>query len=143
MILRFTVPGEPVAKGRPRFTRAGRSYTPTKTERYENLVRMSYVQKYGNRKPAEVPLQLSIRAIFPIPKSWSKKKRAAAEADNVPKISRPDLDNVLKAVADGLNGVAWTDDSLIYSLEAWKGYGTIPRVEVIIWIEDGEEVEEE
>lgn len=37
----FSVPGEPVGKGRPRFTRTGHPYTPGKTGSYESLVRLT------------------------------------------------------------------------------------------------------
>lgn len=32
------IPGQPVPKGRPRFTRGGFAYTPDKTRKYEKLV---------------------------------------------------------------------------------------------------------
>ena len=47
----FQVPGEPVGKGRPRFTRQGRAYTPAKTAKYENLVSLAFQQMYPTKKP--------------------------------------------------------------------------------------------
>lgn len=41
----FTVPGKPVGKQRPKFSRTFtgvRTYTPRKTQEYEDLVRISY-----------------------------------------------------------------------------------------------------
>ena len=39
-----------------------------------------------------------------------------------PHTSRPDLDNLVKSVSDGLNGVAFRDDSQITELRAIKQY---------------------
>ena len=51
---------------------------------------------------------------------------------------KPDLDNVVKAVLDALNGTVFTDDSQVVSLVAGKhwqnaeeGYG--PGVDVAVW----------
>lgn len=138
MEIRITVPGDPVAKGRPRFTRTGRSYTPGKTKQFENLVRLAYSLQQPDRAPAEGPVDLTVRAYFTIPQSWSKKKQAAAADGLVPKISKPDLDNCLKAVSDGLNKVAWRDDSQINEIHAYKNYSDRPRVDIIIKTEEGE-----
>ena len=137
-VLAFTVPGEPVAKGRPRFTRSGFAYPDKKTDRYENLVRLAYVEAYPDRKPAEGPIAVTIRADFPPLKSWSKKKKAAAAVDNLPKTTKPDLDNLVK-VLDGLNKIAWVDDAQIYNIEAWKGYSEQPRLEILIFLEEEED----
>ena len=136
MILRFTVPGEPVAKGRHRFTGTGRSYTPAKTKKFENLVRLAYSMQYPDRDPAEGAIELTVRAYFSIPKSWSKKKQAEAATEQMKKISKPDLDNCLKAVQDGLNGVAWLDDAQVTDTHTSKRYSTRPRVDIIIETED-------
>ena len=91
-----------------------------------------------DRAPAEGPVDLTVRAYFTIPQSWSKKKQAAAADGLVPKISKPDLDNCLKAVSDGLNKVAWRDDSQINEIHAFKAYSDRPRVDIIIKTEEGE-----
>jgi Holliday junction resolvase RusA-like endonuclease len=44
-------------------------------------------------------------------------------------ISRPDIDNVVKAILDGLNGVVFADDAVVAQLVASKHYGE-ERVEV-------------
>ena len=38
MKIEFTVPGIPVGKGRPRFKKDGNTYTPQKTQDYEDKV---------------------------------------------------------------------------------------------------------
>ena len=129
----FTVPGEPVAKGRARsFVRNGHvaHYTPEKTARYENLVKLAAERAMAGGAPMSAALRLTVDAVFTIPASWSNKRRAAARGTPVTK--RPDLDNVVKAIKDGCNGVAWVDDSQCTFLHASKVYGETPRVDVRI-----------
>lgn len=117
------VPGIPVGKGRPRMSVRGghpRAYTPEKTVRYENLVRTTFMNDYPDAVPIDVPVRVDIYAQFPIPKSWSKKKKASAVDGFVSK--KPDIDNIIKSIFDGLNGVAWTDDAMVASVVAEKNY---------------------
>ena len=136
MVIKITVPGDPVAKGRPRFTRTGHSYTPPKTKQFENLVRLAYTLQQPDRDPAEGPIELTVRVYFAIPTSWSKKKQEAAATEQMKKISKPDLDNCLKAVQDGLNGVAWKDDAQVTDTHSSKRYSKRPRVEIEIKTEE-------
>lgn len=62
------------------------------------------------------PVVLEINAYFEIPKSYTKKKRALCEQGDILPTCKPDIDNVVKAVADGLNGVAYKDDSGIVEI---------------------------
>lgn len=130
----FTVLGEPVGKGRPRFsTVTGRAYTPTKTTNYENLVKLEYhAQCGGDPFPEKVMLKMAIRAYFAIPKSASKKARAAMITTEQRPVKKPDADNILKSVADALNQVAYYDDSQIVATTIEKYYSEQPRVEVSI-----------
>jgi Holliday junction resolvase RusA-like endonuclease len=128
----FTIPGEPVAKGRARsFIRAGHvaHYTPNKTARYENLVKLAAQQAMGEKPPAEGAVALIVRAFMGIPTSWSQKKQRAAALGEITPTKRPDLDNIVKAIKDGANGVTWKDDSQVVDVRASKRYGQ-PRVEV-------------
>lgn len=112
--IRFTVPGTPVAKGRPRISVCGgqaRAYTPAKTVAYEGLAALAAQDAMAGRVPIDGPVRIEVIAWFPIPASWSKRKRADALAGRLHHVSRPDGDNILKALGDGLNGVCWRDDS--------------------------------
>ncbi len=131
MTIKFTVPGVPVGKGRPRFTQGGRPYTPEKTKTYEETVRQCWQTQSGQGFAGGVPLLASITAYFPIPKSASRKKAAAMEGTF--HLSRPDADNVTKAVLDALNGWAYPDDSAVQIDRCYKIYTNgLPRVEVEI-----------
>ena len=131
MEIKFTVPGVPVGKGRPRFTRTGHTYTPEKTAAYEENVRLCWKTQSGQGFAGGVALKASIIAYFPIPKSASKKKAAAM--DGTFHTSRPDADNVAKAILDALNGYLYPDDSAVQIDRCWKFYTNgAPRVEVDI-----------
>ena len=52
MRIQFTVPGVPVGKGRPRFTRGGHAYTPEKTAAFEEKVRLCWKTQSGETFPA-------------------------------------------------------------------------------------------
>lgn len=121
-MIRFTVPGVPQGKGRPRITtRNGspRAFTPQKTVAYEGLIALAAQHVMDGASPLTGPVALSIVAWFPIPASWSKKRKAEARHHT----SKPDADNIAKAVGDGLNGVAWLDDSQVASCTIEKRYG--------------------
>lgn len=134
----FTVPGKPRGKGRPRFSTAGgfvRTYTDAQTASYENLVALEYERAGG--KLIDGPVQVLIHAYFPIPKSTSKKlKDEMIDGVVLPKC-KPDVDNICKAVLDGLNGVAYADDTQVSMLVAERLYGEVARLDVEIWRDRG------
>ena len=129
-MIKLTIPGEPVAKGRPRVTRYG-TYTPEKTKNYETLVKELYFVKH-KQTLFEGELKINIKAYFRIPKSASKKKRAEMISGKIRPTKRPDWDNVGKTVTDALNGVAYEDDSQIVSATVEKYYSNEPRTEIKI-----------
>lgn len=130
--LKFTIPGNPGAKQRHRTTKRGHKYTPTETVNYENLVKTTFHLLWPHHEPIDGPVQTEIRALFPIPKSTSKKKRALMQDETFPYIKKPDRDNVGKIVQDALNGIAWRDDAVIYDGRDLKFYSERPRVEITI-----------
>ena len=113
----FTVEGKPQGKARARTfydKKVGkmRSVTPEQTKSYEDLIRWSY-KAAGGQYMGEKVLQVSIRAFYPIPSSFSKKKRDAALCGEIRPTTKPDCDNVIKVVLDALNGVAYYDDKQV------------------------------
>ena len=117
MKIRFMIPGPCVAKPRPRFSsKTGRVYTASKGHKYEKLVKESY-----GDNPCFEDQFISVKITFKmaIPKSYSKKKREQAlNREIFP--TRADIDNYIKSIFDGLNGVCWEDDRYIYSITAEK-----------------------
>lgn len=131
----FIVRGEPVAKGRPKFTTRGgfvRAITPEKTANYETLVKLSFQEQCPNTAafPKDVPLYVKIHAFFKTPKSASQKKLDAMCLGEIRPTKRPDCDNIAKIICDALNGIAYYDDSQVAELSISKHYMGTPYVVV-------------
>lgn len=135
------LPGPPKGKGRPR----GRivpgkgggpgfvsMYTDAATRNYEAMLRYAGEQAMAGRPLLEAALRVHIYSVFPIPTSWSAKKRAAADEGYIRPTGKPDIDNLMKTV-DGFNGVIWRDDSQIVDTAVLKIYGDKPTFRVEIW----------
>lgn len=136
MKVKFTILGPPVGKGRPRFRNAGnfvQTYTPEKTVNYENLVKLEYRRQCFDFKfDKETPLDMRITAYYAIPKSASKKNRALMIERKIRPIKKPDSSNVVKSIEDGLNGIAYHDDTQIVDSQIRRFYGEDPKVVVTI-----------
>lgn len=131
--VKFVVPGEPQGKARPRFnTHTGHAITPAKTANYETLAQWEYTRQCGYKFPDDAMLDMRIIAYYAVPKSDSKKLRARKLAGEVRPTKKPDMDNVIKIIADALNTVAYRDDTQIVDCQCRKFYSEEPRVEVII-----------
>ena len=124
--------GEPKGKGRPRFTRNGHTYTPEDTKDYETLVKEEYKKQCEGMFEQGIPLELRIKAYFAIPSSAAEWRKSAMRTGQLRPTKKPDMDNIVKIVADSLNKVAYHDDAQVVSTTIEKWYGTIPRVEVSI-----------
>lgn len=122
----FYVPGIPIAKARARITKEGRAFPSRKTEVYESLVRQSFAAKYPGVEPVAEPVLLYVSFFFTIPDSAKRKKGPDKILPNDPFTTRPDLDNLVKAILDGLNTVAFVDDKQIVGIFAAKKYGKVP-----------------
>lgn len=143
MKITFTVPGKPQGKGRPRFAR-GHTYTPKQTAEYEALIRRMY--KLAGGKMFKGAVHISILMLYPIPKNTPKLKAQQMLQGYILPAKKPDGDNVEKAVADALNGIAYEDDSYIIKANWEKRYvergkcGLIVTVSEINGVnEDGKE----
>lgn len=135
MIASFVIDGIPVAKGRPRLTTRGgfaRAYTPEKTRRFETVVADAARAAVGPIDPYKGAVELEAHFDLPIPKSWPKRDKVAALAGTIRPVGKPDLDNYLKALADGMNGVVYVDDCQIVSTRLTKRYGQEPGVSVTV-----------
>lgn len=139
-VIELVIPGVPVAKGRARFrhikTKGGKeftsTYTPAKTRDYENLVKMAASDAMMGRPPFAYPIELEVLLYLPVPASWSARKQSAALCGAIAHTKKPDADNCLKAIKDGLNKIAWEDDSQVMRVSIFKGYSSAPRAIVRI-----------
>ncbi len=128
-MISLTLYGQPVAKGRARTvrTKSGHSvtYTPDKTAQAESQWRYEFLLSGQAPMPEGAPLSLTVRAYFARPKSLPKKRLWP--------VGKPDIDNLVKLIADALEGLAWVNDSAIVDLQAQKRYAVypdLPRVEI-------------
>lgn len=131
----FTVYGEPVAKGRPRFARQGKfvkTFTPEKTKSYESEVAMMAKAAMGSSKPLSCALEAFIHLTFPIPASYNKKRSEACLSGQEKHTKKPDADNCAKAIIDGMGGIIFDNDSQIVSLHIHKTYGEIAKAEIMV-----------
>jgi len=132
MTISFTIPGLPKGKARPRVTKKGISYTPEDTVLYENLVKLCYRQASKYYFGDMEQLEITVQAYFSIPKGTSKNKRLLMLNGEIRPTKKPDIDNILKIVADSLNGIAYKDDKQIVKATTYKYYSEIPKVDVEI-----------
>lgn len=129
----FVVPGEPVGKGRPRVSTIGghaRMFTPKKTANYETLIAMAAQQAMAGRELINGPVMVELFIMVSVPQSWSKKRKLQALAGQIFPTKKPDKDNIIKAIYDGLNGVVWVDDVQAVDGRQRKRYGDVPGVQV-------------
>ncbi len=130
--LTFTIPGVPKGKGRPRISVRGgfaRAYTPAATRSYE--AEMSWYANQAGASISESPCTMHIEAIFPIPASFSKKKKEEALSGALRYTKKPDCDNISK-MKDALNQIAFRDDSQVYQETVLKRYGAEPCLIITI-----------
>lgn len=134
-MIEFEVIGEVKAKGRPRFRNMGKfvkTYTDEKTVNYENLVKLSFINSGCEPYLNGEPLECEINIYKSIPKSVSKKKQQEMLLGKIRPTTKPDLDNCIKSILDGLNKVAFKDDSQIVHIQCSKHYSNNPYVRILI-----------
>lgn len=120
------VPGNPIAKKRPKFARVGtgvKTYNPSDTDEGRFLV---YVHtKLGNIIPISGPIRLDLTFIMKRPKGhYGTGRNSGKLKPSAPKyhIIKPDRDNLDKFVMDSLNGYLWHDDCQVVQGSIVKAY---------------------
>ena len=134
-MVNFGIETNPIPKGRPRFRRTKTfitTYTPKKTLNFEELVRKHASEAMGPTQILETPVWVALYFKLPIPQSYSKKRSEACLKGLEKPIKRPDLDNLIKSVLDGMNGVVFKDDSQITVLHCTKVYSNVPGVNILV-----------
>ena len=129
MAITFTVPGDPVPQPRARVsTRGGfaRAYVPSKHPVHDYRTQLAVAARLAGLTPTGEPLSVVIDAVFERPKSHRNKSGVKGTA---PKLPRPDVDNVAKAVLDSLQDVMG-DDTMVARLVVEKSFGEEARTTV-------------
>lgn len=131
MSITFTVSGEPVPQPRPRVSTAGgfaRAYVPKDHPVHAYRHSLAAAARAAGLGQTGEPLNVVIDAVFVRPKSHMTK---AGVKPTAPRLPRPDVDNLAKAVLDALQDVMG-DDTNVARLVVDKSYGQEARTTVRI-----------
>jgi len=125
----FHVPGDVVP-----WARAGKhgkvQFTPGKQRNYMGVIRDFCSQAMSDRPLFEGPVRLTIAAVYPWPKTVTKKRLASI--DGAWKSTKPDGDNIAKIVKDSMNKIAFVDDAQCAVTTVFKVYGDKPGLRVTL-----------
>ena len=128
--MRFQHNAKPIAKQRHR-TAYGRTYDP------QHSVKLNLKGQFAlqfRSQPAlfcregAIAAHMDIR--YPIPSSWSKKRKTECLGKYV--TTKPDLDNYEKMYLDVLSNIAYKDDSQVARLSSIKKYSDKPGVDITL-----------
>ena len=103
--------------GKPRMTRADKWKKRPQVMRFRAFC--DHVRLLGATMPES---NSHITFILPMPKSWSKKKRQ--QFDGKPHQSKPDFDNLVKALSDAI----YEDDAHIWDARITKLWGEVGQI---------------
>lgn len=117
--MHFIINQKPTGKARPRFT-GKHAYTDSKTREYEELVKWSF--KAAMCEKLEGAIKVHVDAYYGIPKSTTKANAQKMITNELRPTKKPDGDNILKAICDALNGLAYDDDKQIVEMSISKWY---------------------
>ena len=131
MQVSFVIPMKPCGKERPRLSN-GIVYTPAKTKAYENFIKGCYIEQCGEISFGSSPISMDIKAYVPVLTRFRKAEKEAALKGELKPSAKPDADNILKALLDALNELAYDDDRYIYKISVERVYSNRPRTEVTI-----------
>lgn len=133
-MIAFTLPCIPTAQARARHGVVnGHSMTFKSDRQAANEQTLdALLSRYAPAVPLSGAVVLEFVAVFPPPKSASKKARAAM-LRGTPHTKRPDLDNLTKQLKDAMTRLQfWRDDRQVVRLACEKRYGETGRWEVCI-----------
>jgi len=121
--------GNPVGKASVRVG-VGGGYNTAETKAWMMYVACE-ARKVAPEKPLEGPVKFEMTAMFQLPKKPKWRVKAAENGDVFP-VVKPDIDNIMKGVADGLSGIIWKDDNQVVEASLKKVYSRTPGVEVVV-----------
>ncbi|WP_461467083.1 RusA family crossover junction endodeoxyribonuclease [Parvimonas micra] len=110
----------PTPKARPRLSKFA-VYTPKKTTNYENLIAYEWKRRY---KDLILKNAVKLDLLFCFKKAKSCKKDYHTQ--------RPDIDNLEKAILDGLNKVAFVDDCQVVEMKSQKIFSDADKIVITV-----------
>jgi Holliday junction resolvase RusA-like endonuclease len=139
--IRFTVIGKPYGQKRPRAYRRGKFigiYSPKENVEYADKIKQAILPLVKNKHGLiydNVPVVVCVNAYLKKPKITKKQQALNLARDKYP-VKKPDGDNILKSILDGLTAtkLVWTDDSYVIFMSIDKFYtDSEERVEVYMY----------
>jgi len=126
--------GVPTPFARMRLSRGGIHYVPPEQRNAAAALRIAAAEamRHGGHAVLDEALSLTLLAEFPVPGSWSKKRRNLAILGEIRPGGRPDIDNLYKLAADAMSGIVYRDDALIVECRLRKVYGVQPKLVVTV-----------
>ena len=127
---------KPMAKQSFRTTRTGQKYLDASVIKYRKAIRNMAIAQMRNQKAEKIEgaVNMNIVYAFRRPQSLSKKERNEIDGGKtVPKTTKPDIDNLTKAILDALNGIVWKDDAQVTQINIQKIWSAKDQIEVEIW----------
>lgn len=129
----FSVPGAPRGKARPQaraFMGKVQRFKDSKTVAYESLVRLAASEAMEAFDRIDDPVFVEIDVFIEPVASTSRSRYAQMINGLIMPTKAPDLDNIIKSILDGCNGVVFRDDVLVVKLAATKSYAVGSHVDV-------------
>ncbi len=123
-MIKFVINARPQPKERSRSTKRGHHYTPQRTVNFELTVAMEFRRQYPNHKPLTGPVGMSVDIQFKRPRTVKKGYWHTSPGD---------ASNIVKAIEDGLNRVAYVDDRQVADSHVIKHWGDCDSIVVSIW----------
>lgn len=110
----------PIPKARPRLSKFA-VYTPKKTADYEKLIAFEWKRRY---KDLILKKAVKLDLLFCFKKAKSCKKDYHTQ--------RPDIDNLEKAILDGLNKTAFLDDCQVVEMKSQKVFSDVDKIVITV-----------
>jgi crossover junction endodeoxyribonuclease RusA len=123
-VIKFVINARPQPKERHRTGKRGHCYTPDRTVNFELTVAAEFRAQHPFHELFTGPVGMSVDIQYKRPKTVKKGYWHTGPGD---------ADNIIKAISDGLNRVAWVDDRQVADVYAKKHWGDCDSIVVSIW----------
>jgi len=137
-MISFYIPGKPVAKGRHRIGKGGdgkaMAFKDGKTASFENMVSYLAAEQMQGKPSIQHAVILRVYISVRPSDSWPEWKRQAAGDTTMVPTGKPDIDNIIKSVMDGMNRIVWVDDDQVMSVVSYKVFGESDGTQVEVQI---------